>query len=265
MPVHRNSRKFLRFVALGKVFQFMALCFCLSMAHQVFTRVMAPVSAFLQRSGIRIRRHLNDWLIQASSRDLVLQALDSVLQVCQVLGIVVNRGKSNLVLSQHIVYLGMILDSLSFKASPSQPRVEKLLLIKEEFLSSAAQPASSWQVLLEVLCSLTPIVPGDRLCMRSIQLLLDRAWDRLDDSAVVIWDDSCRLDLLWWLNQSRQEAGVPLSLLSPDLSFWSDASDVGWGSHLAEEVASGLWSPDEVALSINARELLAVERGLLHF
>ena len=33
--------------------------------------------------------------------------------------------------------LGVVLDSMSFGASPSQPRVEKLLLIGEEFLSSA--------------------------------------------------------------------------------------------------------------------------------
>ena len=159
----------------------------------------------------------------------------------------------------------MILDFLAFRASPSQPRVEKLLLIGEEFLSSVVQPASSWQVLLGVLCSLTPLIPGGRSRMRSLQLLLHRSWDRLDDSTLVSWDDSCRLDLLWWLDQPRLEVGVSLSLVSPDLSFWSDASDVGWGAYLAEEVASGLWFPEEVALSISARELLAVERGLLHF
>ena len=30
-------------------------------------------------------------------------------------------------------------------------------------------------------------------------------------------------------------------------------------------MTSGLWSPQERDLSINARELLAMERGLLHF
>ena len=58
---------------------------------------------------------------------------------------------------------------------------------------------------------------------------------------------------------------MSLALVAPDLAFWSDASDVGWGAHLVEEVASGLWSPEEVDLSINTRELLAVERGLLSF
>ena len=57
-PMHPESRKFLRFVACGKVYQFKVLCFGLSMASQVFTRVMAPVSAFLHRSGIRLRRYL---------------------------------------------------------------------------------------------------------------------------------------------------------------------------------------------------------------
>ena len=67
VPIHPESRKFLRLVAFGKVHQFKLLCFGLSMASQVFTRFMAPVSAFIHRSGIRLRRYLNDWLIQAAS------------------------------------------------------------------------------------------------------------------------------------------------------------------------------------------------------
>ena len=37
------------------------------------------------------------------------------------------------------------------------------------------------------------------------------------------------------------------------------------GAHLGLLTASGLWSQEESQLSINARELLAVRRGLLHF
>ena len=81
VPIHPDSRKSLRFVAFDRVHQFTALCFGLSTAPQVFTRVMAPVSTFLHRAGIRIRRYLDDWLIQAPSRALVFQALDTVLQL----------------------------------------------------------------------------------------------------------------------------------------------------------------------------------------
>ena len=39
----------------------------------------------------------------------------------------------------------------------------------------------------------------------------------------------------------------------------------GLGAHLDEQVASGFWAPEEVELSINVRELLAIERALLWF
>ena len=63
------------------------LCFGLSTAPQVFTRVMALVSAILHRMGVRLRRYLDDWLLQASSREQVLLA--PALQVardCRQLG-----------------------------------------------------------------------------------------------------------------------------------------------------------------------------------
>ena len=56
--------------------------------------------------------------------------------------------------------------------------------------------------------------------------------------------------------------GVSLSLPAPDVSFFSDASDVGWGALVGEHHASGLWSPHQKTFSINLRELLAVQYGL---
>ena len=60
VPIHPDGRKYLRLIAFGQVYQFKALCFGLFTAPQVFTRVMAPVSTFLHRAGIRIRRYLDD-------------------------------------------------------------------------------------------------------------------------------------------------------------------------------------------------------------
>ena len=240
VPMHPESRKFLRFVAFGKVYQFKVLCFGLSTAPQVFTRVMAPVSAFLHRSGIRLRRYLDDWLIQASSREQVLFALDTVLHLCHSLGIIVNWEKSQLVPSQHMVYLGVLLDSVSFRASPAQKRVEKLLSIGNVFLSCEEQPVSSWLELLGVLSSMIQLVPGGRLRMRSLQFVLRRAWDHCDQSTLVSWTPEIRLDLEWWLTRSQLEEGISLAPVTPQLDLWSDASDVGWGAHLGEEVASGL-------------------------
>ena len=170
-------------MACNKVYQFKVLCFGLSMAPQVFTRVMAPVSTILHTLGIRLRRYLDDWLIQASSREQVLLSLRTVLPLCNSLGIVVNWEKSQLVPTQRICYLGVL--SVSFRASPAQKRVDKLLSIGDVFLSSVEQPAKSWLELLGVLSSLTQLIPGGRLRMRSFQFLLHRQWDRRDPDALV--------------------------------------------------------------------------------
>ena len=265
VPVHPASRHFLRFVFRDRVYQFKALCFGLSTAPQVFTRVMDPVSAILHSMGIRMRRYLDDWLVQSSSREALVRDLQTVLHLCHELGIVVNPQKSNLIPSQVVQYLGVMIDATSFRASPSPERISRLLSTAGEFQSSASPPASLWLSLLGVLSSLAHLVPGGRLRMRSLQLCLHRSWDRLDLEAPVSVSQKCLRDLQWWLHLPHLSSGVSLCQVSPDLHFWSGASDVGWGAHFDRQVASGLWDSHQAALSINARELLAVQLGLRQF
>ena len=268
LPVHPESRRFLRFVAHGRTYHFKALCLGLSTAPQVFTRVMAPVSVVLHSLGIRMRRYLDDWLDQASSREALLRDLGVVLSLCRELGIVVNPEKSTFSPSQVVQYLGVVIDARTFMASPSPDRVSRLRSTSVAFLSSAAPatapPASLWQSL-GMLSSLSHLVPGGRLRMRSLQLYLHRSWDRLDPSAPVPWSLDCLRDLRWWLRGDRFSLGVSLLQVSPVLDFWSDASDVGLGTHLGDRFVSGLWDQSEALLPVNARELLAVRHGLLHF
>ena len=81
VPIHLDSRKFLRFTWRDQSFQFRVLCFGLSTAPQVFTRMMAPVSAAFHRQGFRLLRYLDDWLLLASSKQEALQA-NSCLSAC---------------------------------------------------------------------------------------------------------------------------------------------------------------------------------------
>ena len=263
VPVHRNSRRYLRFVVQGKTYQFRVLCFGLTTAPQVFTRIMAPVSAILHKYGVRMLRYLDDWLILASSELACLQSRDRLLTVCTELGIQVNLTKSSLVPTQSLVYLGMEIRSLPFIARPTPARVGNLLRLIEEFLSTPSPQALLWRRLLGHLSSLTLLVPGGMLRMRLLQICLKNQWDFLDDQFQVSWSPPCREDLLWWVRVAQRREGVSLSLPIPDVSFFSDASDVGWGALVGEHHVSGLWSPLQTGLSINMRELLAVQYGLL--
>ena len=180
-------------------------------------------------------------------------------------GVVVTPKKSNLIPYQVVQYLGVVIDSSSFRASPSVEHISRLPSPAAEFQSCSSPTASLWLSLLGVLSSLAHLVPGGRRGMRSLQLCLHRSWNRQDLEAPVLVSMECLQDLRWWLHLPRLSLGVSLRQVSPDLHFWSDTLDVGWGAHLDCQVASGLWDTQQAALSINARELLAVQLGLLQF
>ena len=96
IPVHQSSRKLLRFLLEGTVCQFKALCFGLSTAPQVFTRIFASVSAWAHSRGIHLLRYLDDWLVLASSEVEAKKNIQDLLLVCHSLGIMINE-KSDLV------------------------------------------------------------------------------------------------------------------------------------------------------------------------
>ena len=130
IPIHPQSRKFLRFVFNGKVFQFKALCFGLSTAPQVFTRVLAPLSKIVHLAGFRIVLYLDDWLVLAKTREEVLRARKFLLELAQELGIIINREKSHLDPSQSLVYLGIQIDTIRFWVSPAKKRIDKALCLQ---------------------------------------------------------------------------------------------------------------------------------------
>ena len=219
VPIHPSSHRFLRFVAGGRTWQFRVLCFDLTTAPQVFTWVMAPVLAFLHLMDVQILRYLDDWLTLASSCKGAIWARDQLLELCQTLGIVVNLEKSALSPAQSVDYLGVRINSQTFQASLIPLRTEKFFSIVEEFLCSREQSAKSWRVLLGHLASLIHLVPGGRLRLGSLQLVLHSGWGFVDESVLVVWDDSCQTDLLWWYDEDRLTDGVSLESHLPELMF----------------------------------------------
>ena len=176
IPIHGSSRKLLRFMSEGTVYQFKALCFGLSTAPQVFTRVFAAVSAWAHSRGIRLFRYLDDWLVLSSSEKKAKQSIRELLSLCHTLGIVINEKKSDLVPSQAAKYFGMIIDTGAGKVFPSLAQVEKFLSVAERFCSMQSPPAQLLQVILGHLASLERLVPHGRLRMRSVQWHLKTQW-----------------------------------------------------------------------------------------
>ena len=65
IPIQPRSRKYLIFVWQNQFYQFRVLCFGLSTAPQVFTRVLVPIPILAHKKGYRLHRYLDDWLLAA--------------------------------------------------------------------------------------------------------------------------------------------------------------------------------------------------------
>ena len=260
IPIHPQSRKFLRFVFDGQVYQFRALCFGLSTAPQVFTRVLAPFSKIVHLAGFRIVLYLDDWLVLARSQEEMSRAKKFVLELAQELGILINLEKSHLDPSQSVVYLGMQIDSTRFWVSPAKKRVDKALGLFKKFWSSDIMSAKSWLSLLGFMASLEKFVPGARLRMRRYQYYLKKAWKRScqPQSTLIPIPRDLRGSLAWWLDRERLERGVSLARKEPDLLLFTDASRDSWGATVGQTHLSGRWSKKESREHINKLELRAI-------
>ena len=263
VPVHPHSSRYLRFVWKNKVFQFRALCFGLSTAPLVFTRICAEVAALLHLQGIRLLRYLDDWLLLAGSEAECHNHLQITLNLCHSLGLRVNWKKSVIIPAQLTIFLGMRINSKMFRAFPSEKRKEKFLFQASQFLRVSSPSILNWESLLGLMASLMDLVKGGQLRMRPLQFHLQSAkaegWDQ--DHKLPVPED-CRLAVSWWLAPNRLDLGVSLKQVNPDILLETDASTEGWGAHSQHLVASGLWSPLEKALHINILELRAVKRAL---
>ena len=69
----------------------------------------------------------------------------------------------------------------------------------------------------------------------------------------------------WWLEEKNVLCGQPLHPLRHALQVFTDASNEGWGTHLGDYIARGVWSEPKSRLHINFLELKAVFLALKSF
>ena len=115
IPIHTNHQKFLRFVFKGKTYQFNYLPFGLSSAPWVFTKTLKPALATLQERGIQLIAYINDILLLAESRDLILDQLTGMKYLLECLGFIVNTKKSIVNPAQVMEFLGLSVDSIAME------------------------------------------------------------------------------------------------------------------------------------------------------
>ena len=266
IPIQEQSRKYLRFHVGGQTYQFKALPFGLSTAPLEFTVVANEVKLMATHRGIRIHQYLDDWLVRARSHQACLQHTQELVQICRNLGWLVNLEKSELEPKQIFNFVGYQFDLQAGRVRPTPDRRQSLQDKILHLLSLPSCPVRVFMSLIGLLTATEKQVHLGRLHMRPIQWHLKSNW-RVPESLEkrIPVPRSLHPHLQWWLDEENVLTGQPLHPMQHALQIFTDASKEGWGAHLNEHTARGIWSLPEGKLHINYLELKAVLLALKEF
>ena len=120
--------------------------------------------------------------------------------------------------------------------------------------------------LIGLLTATEKQVVSGQLHMRPIQWHLKKHWHVPEVLEKLIpLPKSLHVHLRWWLDPNSVLKDQPLHPLHHALQLFTDASNEGWGAHLGDYTAKGLWSKPEDTLHLNFLELKAVLLALKQF
>ena len=148
IPIHPNSRKYLRFCHRSQVFQFSSLPFGLATAPQVFTMIVKEVKLMALTRGLRLHQYLDDWLIRSQSQE-----------EAQSLGWMINQEKSELKPTQVFLFMGYEYHLDSALVKLTQERWLKLQDLILQLKSKHVLTARCLMSLIGLLASTEKMVP----------------------------------------------------------------------------------------------------------
>ena len=251
VPIHRRSRKYLRFTLRGQVYQFKALPFGLSTSPFVFTCLTTVIATFLRRRAITLHPYLDDWLARNQNRRRLLEHRQFILSLINSLGLIINYEKSDLVPAQVFTFIGMeFLTHINIVRIPQTSQM-KILETVRMFSQKTSVSARDFPSLLGQLNAAADLVILGRLHLRPLQMSLR---NQIGMTTEILQHLKC------WLQEDHYHQGIPLKIDPPSHTIFTDASLSGWGAHVEPEelLFQKVWTEDQSRLHINVLEMKAI-------
>ena len=261
IPIHKAFRKYLKFFWDSNLYEFRCLCFGLSSAPRIFTKVLKPIYAWFRYHGLRCSYYIDDSLNMNKNCDTCKNSTELMSDTLQSLGFVVNKKKSILIPTQRIVFFGFILDSVLFMVFLTDEKVAKIISCSSELLDKESVSIRAVASFIGLVINAFYAVLEAPMHYRSLErdkvsgLGIDKNFDR----KIILSQDSLD-ELLWCLNSVRKKNGKHIRPPLVQFRCCCDASFLGWGCFDEDQnkYANGRWDSSVSDKSINFLELLAI-------
>ena len=198
-------------------------------AAHIFTALTSPLMAHLARQGARCQIYIDDLIAFASSFSLGVAQDRKIQEFFLQGGWVFKPEKSSGPPSQRVLYLGLIIDSVSMRFEIPPQKLEHILSLGKEILSLR-------RVNVKMLASWVGSVQACRLAIGPIISILCRSlYDEIKNAKTWhSWIDlsiPALMSLRWWVENLSKYSSYPIiedpTIIRCDFSLAGDASDKG--------------------------------------
>ena len=152
IPIHTSQREYLRFKFQDKVYQ--------------FNWTLRPAIALLRELGERLIAYIDDILILAESKEVVVDQVEALIYLLKCLGFIINEKKSITTSTQVIEFLGLTVDSVSMKLKLPSEKMKKIRVESRKLADLETIDTRSLSRLLGKMNATSCVVPPAPLFTR---------------------------------------------------------------------------------------------------
>lgn len=258
-PIVEEDRKYLKFRWEGNLWRFIGLPMGISCAPRIFTKLIAPIFAFMRTKGLQGFPYLDDSFIFGFTQAECQNSINTLANVFSDLGFKVHQEKSVLLPTQKLEFLGFIIDSINMTITLPESKVANVLSLCELGLRISSITIRQMLHIVGTLNAYSVGVEYGANHFKHLErdqiLALKRCKGDFDEFMFISKDG--KQDLIWW-QENVQGAKSVIKTQNPDCSLIADASNLGWGAWLEQDKVQGEWNKQELELHINVKELLAI-------
>ena len=218
--------------------------------------IVKEVKLMALTRGIRLHQYLDNWLVRAQSQEETQVNTQTLIDLTQSLGWIINQEKFELKATQVFSFVSYKYHLDSALVKPTQERWLKpqdfILRLKSKHVLTARCLMS----LIVLLASTEKMVREGHLHMRPSQFHLREHWRYPQSLDILLpWTEtiSFRTPRVVAESHKRDERCRPSSQRPQYPTLYT--SNVGWGTHLEQHSTKGLWSDRKKRLHINVLEL----------
>jgi hypothetical protein len=268
IPVHVDSRPYLRLNWKGKTYQFCTTPFGLSLVPWLFTKLTKPILEWARSQQIRLSAYLDDWIIISDSATQATQHTQLVVQKLESLGWIINYSKSILKPQQSMEHLGFLLDTTTMTAQLPGKKLRDLRRSIQQILKNPLQsPRTIHSLTMRIQAATFALIPA-RLYTQHLLRMKNQTVRSSDD-----WDKPQRLtveciqELTWWKNNITHWNGKSILPQTPQQTIYVDASNQWMGMQLTTEqqqTPNRIWTLDSPR-STNVDQLERTQSSISRF